>query len=366
MCLVIINCALSSCACYLVYKSALLYVKKPFAVLGFALSVLSFGLSPWMVICYSDQLGIILPICSFYFFTKPASGKYKEEMYLSLSVIFACIGYFIKPQCFIILIAIVTFEILRLCRKGEKGRFQRIVVIAVSAALTFTATQLGISIASKKYGIESEPQAKFGMSHFLAMGLNPVERGVYSQEDVDFSSSFSTVKERNAANTEKALERLKSMGFKDVLRFYTGKALTVYNDGTFAWHCEGKFFANVYPEPNLRSAPFLRNIYYQNSKSNLIMTTAEQFVWIVILLLSFMAAFTRNEGNKNSEIAILMLSIIGLTVFELLFEARARYLYTYIPIFCLLATMGASNIYGLLDKLFIKCSAHRLLPAERR
>ncbi len=36
----------------------------------------------------------------------------------------------------------------------------------------------------------------------------------------------------------------------------------------------------------------------------------------------------------------MLLSVIGLTLFELLFEARARYLFTYVPIYIILALYG--------------------------
>lgn len=39
-----------------------------------------------------------------------------------------------------------------------------------------------------------------------------------------------------------------------------------------------------------------------------------------------------------------MLAIIGLTLFELIFEARARYLYTYVPLYIVLAIYGVSFI----------------------
>ena len=38
-----------------------------------------------------------------------------------------------------------------------------------------------------------------------------------------------------------------------------------------------------------------------------------------------------------------MLAILGLILFELLFEARARYIYTYVPIFCVLAALGMNG-----------------------
>lgn len=37
---------------------------------------------------------------------------------------------------------------------------------------------------------------------------------------------------------------------------------------------------------------------------------------------------------------VIQLAILGLTAFELLFEARARYLYTFSPLFIILAVCG--------------------------
>lgn len=365
MCMVIINCALSSSACYLVYKIAILYVKRLYATLGFVLAVLSFGLSPWMVICYSDQLGIIFPILSIYFFTKPVSSVYKRTVCLCLSVMISCVGYFIKPQCFIILIAIALVEVLKLFCKNERKEWKRILIVLLSIVFTFLTVRTGLNLASDKYNIHLEPEAKFGMSHFFAMGLNPNERGTYSQEDVDFSASIPTVKERNSANIKKALNRINNMGFKGLVRYYIGKTLTIYNDGTFAWRCEGTFFANVFETPNLKAAPFLRNIYCTDSKSEMVVTTVQQFVWIVILLLSFASVFAKHKNVKGLELAVLMISIVGLTLFELLFEARARYLYIYVPIFCVLAAVGADNMHFLFDKIFRKSQSGELPAAER-
>ena len=42
----------------------------------------------------------------------------------------------------------------------------------------------------------------------------------------------------------------------------------------------------------------------------------------------------------RSTVAVAVLALIGLTMFEMLFEARARYLFNYSPIFILTATVG--------------------------
>lgn len=40
-----------------------------------------------------------------------------------------------------------------------------------------------------------------------------------------------------------------------------------------------------------------------------------------------------------------MLALVGLTLFELIFEARARYLYCYVPLYLLLGSWGLEQVY---------------------
>ena len=115
LCVITVNCALNTLSCLLVYKTAAQLTRKLYAFFGFFLAVLSFGLSPWNVICYTDALGLIFPILTLYVFIRPA--KYKWLSYV-LSAIIGTLGYFIKPQCFILLIAVFLIEgIYALCQK---------------------------------------------------------------------------------------------------------------------------------------------------------------------------------------------------------------------------------------------------------
>ena len=59
-----------------------------------------------------------------------------------------------------------------------------------------------------------------------------------------------------------------------------------------------------------------------------------------IIILNFISVFVRKDISTN----VLMLGIIGLSLFELLFEARARYLYIYVPLYIILAIYGISFI----------------------
>ena len=57
-----------------------------------------------------------------------------------------------------------------------------------------------------------------------------------------------------------------------------------------------------------------------------------------------------------------MLTIIGLSLFELLFEARARYLYIYAPFYILLAVYGVREIRSGVLRLLKKCGSPEKQP----
>ena len=48
----------------------------------------------------------------------------------------------------------------------------------------------------------------------------------------------------------------------------------------------------------------------------------------------------RQDDAQVGLLLVMMLSVIGLTAFELIFEARARYLFTYAPVYILLGIGG--------------------------
>lgn len=52
-------------------------------------------------------------------------------------------------------------------------------------------------------------------------------------------------------------------------------------------------------------------------------------------------------ANRQKLIVLLLLSLVGIILFELLFEARARYLIVYAPIFVVVATLELNNLVGL-------------------
>ena len=101
-----------------------------------------------------------------------------------------------------------------------------------------------------------------------------------------------------------------------------------YNDGTFAWTKEGDFFKEV-KNNNSKLSILLKDYYYPNGKQYKIFTQITQIFWIIIITSIFLLYFVKN--NKRN--IVIITTIIGITLFLVIFEARARYLYCYLPIY---------------------------------
>ena len=89
-------------------------------------------------------------------------------------------------------------------------------------------------------------------------------------------------------------------------------------------------------------ADHVRNFYYGDGEYYHIFKYITQGTWLLILFLLIGNIFERNLTNK---IRVIYLALIGLFLFESIFEARSRYLYIYIPIFIVIATFGLENMY---------------------
>lgn len=352
---IILDCITISGACFLVYKVLTLHVKRKYAFGGFLAVVVLCGLSPWMTICYSDSLGVLFPVLTYYLYTKPAGSTRRKWASQISAVMICCIGYLIKPQCAIMLIAIVITECFNFCKERKLRQFLKPVILVVLACLCISAGSSALTKQYERIGVKLNPEAELGMSHFLMMGLNESRGGIYAPQDVDFSNSFATSKERTAANIEESIRRLRDMGFLRYMRHLSGKLLTTYHDGTFAWGVEGNFYTRVMDDVNTWMAPFLKSIFYSDGSRHEILKTIEQIVWIGVLLFAFAAGFVRQTEENQADLNILTLSIVGLTLFQMLFEVRARYLFLYVPVYCILATLGFENLWtGIQRKSGVK------------
>lgn len=311
---------------------------KSLKILGTLIFIAFIGLSPWFLVPYSDTYSILFPISVLYCYTK------KDKKWYHYLMIGLCsyIGYLIKPTSIIVLIAIVLIECYKTIFKIKDKTKMKFV------AKNGATIVLGIAIALiLKMGViniinyESEKEYTISLYHYLMMGINQESTGSFSHEDIINSLSIRSYDERVEYNKKTFVERLKSLSFKDFCKFYTKKTLVNYNDGTLAWGREGDFYSTVNDKEN-KLANLLKDFYYNDGSLYYVFSDIMQVIWIGILLFVMLGAILK-EFDYNTTVAYL--ALIGLTIFTLLFEARARYLYLYAPYYIILAVIGIETIY---------------------
>ena len=142
------------------------------------------------------------------------------------------------------------------------------------------------------------------------------------------------------------------------------KALSIFNDGTFAWGFEGGFYREVFPTDNKLSL-FLRSFVYNGDyemevgNHYHIIKTTQQTIWTACLLLMVIKAILSRKNDKD-DYSVMYLSLLGLFLFEMLFEARARYLYTYVPIFIMVGSLGLSDLINFINQSIIRIAGLKL------
>ena len=353
MSIICLNCMCSVVSCVVIYKILVRFLNEKYAFVGFVLGVITFGFSPWITVCYSDTTGLLFPVLLLWFFVLPENGRRNMILRFSALVLVGVAGYSVKPQIIIIVIAAVLTEFIYILNEENIKKLALKAIMLLLGILMASALFHAFDKLYEREGFVLNGDAAYGMSHFFMMGLNEDRDGVFAEEDTLFSKRFRTKAERRKANLEVSLERLNNFGVVGYVKHLVKKLLVTYHDGTFAWGQEGNFFKKYYDEINTKAAPFLRNVYYPDGKYYYIWSTAAQAVWLMILLLCLLSGLLVNGSNSDNIniINILHLSVVGLTVFELLFECRARYLYTYIPIYCITAVFGISPLMSKTVKI---------------
>ena len=294
------------------------------------------GLSPWLMIPYSDSTALIFPTAILALYAWREDKRLGKWVWPCIGVL-AGMGYMIKPQVVIIAIAIAIVETTRCLaqRKPAAWLRQTGVMTVILALLAGPGMQMLIKAAP----IEIRLGRSMNMLHYVMMGLNSETNGSYLYDDVALTYN---AEDKHAQQLPVIASRLEAMGAQGFAEHLKKKTLTNYADGTFAWSCEGEFYREWIADKDERLSPFLKSIIFTGGSRYNAYQTAAQCVWLALLagcvLLGVRQAVCRDAGTD--EAAVMMLCIIGITLFQTIFEARARYLFIYAPFYVLLGVHG--------------------------
>ena len=313
------------------------------SVFSYVFYVLLVGLSPWVSIPYSDSTALIIPVLMLYLYTNIDTGGFKTVKIACFSFL-GVLGYMIKPQTAILFISVFLISIVFIRLRYIKKTVKYLSIFLISILISYFS--IGIFMSSNNITVNRELEISY--PHFVKMGLNNITDGGYLSDDAGKSMSFKSTKERKEENIKVIRERLKEYEIAGLLKHQIKKTLVTYNDGTFAWNQEGNFYWRVNEEKS-RIERYFRNIYYESGSNHSIFKYIVQGAWLTILAMQSLNIFIKRKDMDNN-MRVVLLSLIGLCIFESIFEARARYLYTYVPIFIISGMIGLNGFMDWLKK----------------
>lgn len=352
--LIVIQCLLNTVAGLLVMTAIKQLFHDDFlCLIGYLFYLGLAGISPWVVVPYSDSMGLIFPVLIFniYLYHPEKKGRFFGVLKWFSIVFLSYIGYKIKPQILILFLGILVVEIYTnfIFWDNLTSKLRQFIRIFAGMILGLLMAVFLSNAMAESTNVPLDSEQAFGPTHFLMMGIHPETHGGYNRADVDFSLSFPTIEVRKTANLQVARERLEAMGISGFSEHLLQKVLYNFNDGSFFWGGEGVFYKEVLPEKNHSVSSFFRNLYYNRETPGKYYSswyTFTQLLWITVLFFTIPAGLL----NKEKKAMAAMTSLIGLTLFELLFEARSRYLFAYVPIYIIVAICGMKFLFNVWEK----------------
>ena len=164
------------------------------------------------------------------------------------------------------------------------------------------------------------------------MYLKDIIRGEYSYEDDQATNEHKKYEDKVKFNQKKLVERIRDRGIKGNIGFYIKKTLNDFGDGMFAW---GNW--PIINDLTDKPTTWVRQVIEEYKQGNLV-----QCVWIFCILGSPLMLLQDSSDDKCR--LIVQLSLILLFIYLMVFEASARYIYHYVPIYIVVAADGYHRV----------------------
>ena len=174
--------------------------------------------------------------------------------------------------------------------------------------------------------------------HYLMMGINPVGKGAYMQEDYDYTTSFSKKEEKTRACLKKISERLADFDTcGDYVNFLFQKAANTWGDGRFM---ELYTLDHTYRESFLKQIILVDRSGYGLYNSY---TTVYVMVLYYAVLIGAVASLKKRSagiGIEGDPYVFLLTALCGAAALLMLWESKSRYLLNFTPLIFLCACRG--------------------------
>lgn len=362
------QCAMFAAAIFFSAMTVLVISRKiATTVLVLVINTIFLGLSPWEIIPYTDAATIAVPVFLIFLYSLLLRCKSKAKYFLWFFIVFAgVLGGIMKATGYITLIAIVLIDFVWVFLQKEtflqkaKCFALRVVLLACGFVVASACKQGMYRTVSYEYNYDME----MTWSNYMYNGLNEATTGACSGEGLALVREYADCarEDRITVEIDYIKDRIALKGWKGLLDFWMRKQVMNFNDGTFSWYQEG--FFNAWPYEDIIDSDWeepLKDFYWEDGKDYPWFLTISQGIWLWVLagviveafMLLLVAAIGIGKRSTSMEaegygVQIRVIGIttfIGVFLFVMLFEGRARYLLNSIPVFSTLAVLGYCDFF---------------------
>lgn len=321
---------------------------------------------PQKTVPYTDMYSLCFPILilTAYCFMQTIKSKWRLLLWLPIAT-FAIMGMFVKITVFIMLAVIIITEILRCMKELKNNKVDFLIAILLPVAVLLV-NSIFVGYAEKQLGFEENKNYAVTWHHYYYMGLMDGTDGAFNSDAMTVITEYAdkSVKERNKAEMQSAMEIIKNRSLADNFNHIIKKMVMTYNDGTFTWRGEGGSIFKEYPSlSESRFKSLFRSLFWCNGEKYHYFTTYCQYIWMCVLVtistfwLGIIRRFMKCKNSMDSDdiewtMLALAIALIGVFLYLLFFEARARYLINFIPVFIVGGTYGLWTFFEEISNIY--------------
>ena len=306
-----------------------------FVLVLFALSV-----QYWFIggSVYSDTMSMVFPILCLWLYLKEKDSDEKKLIIVYMLIgIISAIGSIAKFTTVVIVVAILihiglTKKTKELLKAG--GLFvSSIVIINLCFSGYIYSNHLDRDIAA----VRNRPYL-----HWTMMGLKG--DGRYNPDDFNFTDSIADPDQKKEQVNAEVINRIKTLGVPGIYKLIGRKSAINFGDGTYG-------ISDQLGMPKDNTTFLDKWVIYGGKRYNLYSTYATGMhiaIMIIMLAGAFLSVLKKND--KQKELLIPYLSLLGIWIVLFAWETNRRYTENFVPMIFICATVSMYNINKIIKK----------------
>lgn len=280
---------------------------------------------------YTDTLTLPFPLLAIYLYMRirDMDGIKRRLPWLIGLGLCLGVGFLLKGSCIIVGVALLIHSLM-----STFGRrtFAGIAVVALCFGILYQSWNVYVRNCSW-VDMSREEELTFPAAHWVMMALSG--NGGFHQDAFDYTASFGTKAEKQAADIRLAREKIEAMGgIGGFLSFELQKIAGTWGDAKFAQQVHLNW---------IEKDTIMQEFVEKDGKYHTafyIYTTS--FILVVYTL--FLVSIANGIFRKNGIETLFNICIFGVLLFFAFWETKSRYLINFTPVFFLCAIDGLRRL----------------------